>query len=659
MKPRLLPLLCVLHAASAIQPTAPEAKPAQLYPLQWGRLNFLATTDTHGWHAGHLQEHQYSADWGDYLSFTKHMRALADKQGVDLLLVDTGDRIEGSGLSDTSKPKGKYVREIFSSVDMDVVTIGNHELYKEMSSVMEYLVMRPHYGEAWVVSNVDIYHPSTGELVPLGNRFRKFKTKNQGVRVTAFAFLFDFFENYNNTVVYEVEKSIREPWFLNAISDPDVDIFVIIGHTPVRDSPEFPAILAAIRIYHPTTPVQFFGGHTHIRDFSVYDKASTGLESGRYCETVGFLSISHLPSAAHAVPVEFNRRYIDFNRYSFHVHSNVSAAEFDTEQGVQVSRRIGEIRKSLGLERVYGCAPKDYYMFRVPYPHEQSLYSLLAEKVLPEMVRKKERRGKPTLIFINSGSQRFDLLKGPFTQDSSYTITPFTSTFRYIRDVPYSKAKRLIRLFNRDGKPWLSTELEAWASAPIDTSDPLALEFGAWFPELHPGSKAKGTRAPPIGPLEPYFYGRKQMKRLTDRSTKEYVHVPHRHGGDPRQRVFGGEGDDGRKDDNGKDAALTPGYTTHDDFPPPSDDTPHRPIKYYFVPNAIVANHSFPEGIDEEAELKVDVVFFDFIERYVLAGLWVLGVRVGESEVEEYLGRDVDFGSLLRTWVGRNWPCER
>ena len=52
--------------------------------------------DTHGWHSGHLQEPQYSADWGDYYSFTARMRELADVQGVDLLVVDTGDRIEGA-----------------------------------------------------------------------------------------------------------------------------------------------------------------------------------------------------------------------------------------------------------------------------------------------------------------------------------------------------------------------------------------------------------------------------------------------------------------------------------------------------------------------------------------------------------------------------------
>jgi len=52
----------------------------------------------------------------------------------------------GSGLSDASDPKGKYVREVFSAVDMDIVTIGNHELYKVASSANDHLFFQPHYG---------------------------------------------------------------------------------------------------------------------------------------------------------------------------------------------------------------------------------------------------------------------------------------------------------------------------------------------------------------------------------------------------------------------------------------------------------------------------------------------------------------------------------
>lgn len=232
----------------------------------------------------------------------------------------------------------------------------------------------------------------------------------------AFAFLFDFTGNFKNSVVYPVEVMIKEPWFLEAISDTDVDLFLIIGHTPVKFSPEFPAILATIRAFRPDVPVQFFGGHTHIRDFAYYDTLSTALESGRYCETVGWLSISHIPSrnssGTEEPKVEFNRSYIDFNRFGFQQHSRQTGGKFDTKEGLELSKKITRYRRSLGLDKFIGCIPQDYYMYRVPYPHQKSLYSLLGERILPDMVNRPERKGVPTFIYINTGSQRFDLFKG-------------------------------------------------------------------------------------------------------------------------------------------------------------------------------------------------------------------------------------------------------
>ena len=51
---QLLPIISIVNAA---QPSAPAPVSAPLRELPWGQLNFLQTTDTHGWHAGHLQEH--------------------------------------------------------------------------------------------------------------------------------------------------------------------------------------------------------------------------------------------------------------------------------------------------------------------------------------------------------------------------------------------------------------------------------------------------------------------------------------------------------------------------------------------------------------------------------------------------------------------------
>jgi hypothetical protein len=42
--------------ASGMQPGAAEPVAAPMRELDWGQINFLHTTDTHGWHGGHLQE---------------------------------------------------------------------------------------------------------------------------------------------------------------------------------------------------------------------------------------------------------------------------------------------------------------------------------------------------------------------------------------------------------------------------------------------------------------------------------------------------------------------------------------------------------------------------------------------------------------------------
>jgi 2',3'-cyclic-nucleotide 2'-phosphodiesterase (5'-nucleotidase family) len=50
-------LAALISPILSLQPSAPEPIAAPLRDLKWGQLNFLHTTDTHGWLAGHLQEY--------------------------------------------------------------------------------------------------------------------------------------------------------------------------------------------------------------------------------------------------------------------------------------------------------------------------------------------------------------------------------------------------------------------------------------------------------------------------------------------------------------------------------------------------------------------------------------------------------------------------
>ncbi|KAK4693171.1 hypothetical protein P7C71_g4181, partial [Lecanoromycetidae sp. Uapishka_2] len=609
---RLLVLVYV-KAALAAQPSASPPISAPLRDLPWGQLNFLHTTDTHGWHAGHLQD----ADWGDYISFSQRLRVKADNEGVDLLVVDTGDRVEGSGLYDASDPKGKYTLDIFGEQDIDVICSGNHELYKSNSSENEFYQTVPNFLGSYLASNLDIFDPKTGEQRPLAQRFKKFTTKNQGIRVLAFGFLYDFTGNSNNTVVQKVEDTIKETWYQEAIRDREVDLFLVIGHVALR-STEFARIFRSIREQQWDIPIQFFGGHTHIRDYAKYDSKAYALESGRYMETIGFMSISGLSTGGRPVPNSsdaedpylklassptFSRRYIDNNLFSFHHHTGLDENTFPTAHGRNVSSMIAKDRKLLKLDQTYGCAPRDYWTNRAPFPSKSSIFSWMQEEVLPDMIHDPERGSKPRIVLTNTGALRFDIFKGPFTVDTTYSVSPFTSGFRFIKDVPFSVAKQLLVILNQE------------------------------VPQLWPASQSFAFKSPEsLG----------HVHWSDDRFLRSFDQAPL-----------------GKSDD--QDTDLTPGYTTTDDAGSDGDDTIHAPITFYRVPNCLESRIDFPaneaDSIEGADPATVDLIYVDFIESYILLALKFLGTDYDEGSTENYM-EGQSMTEVIAEWVKGHWRCD-
>lgn len=517
---------------------------------------------------------------------------------------------------DASHPKGKYTRDIFKEQHIDVICTGNHELYHKYSSDNEYLITVPNAHGNYLASNLDILDPDTGKRVAMAPRYKKFTTKNQGIRILAFGFLFDFTGNANNTIVEAVEKTVQQAWFLEAIHDREVDLFLVAGHIPL-DSPEFNAIFKAIRQIQWDTPIQFLGGHTHIRDYFKYDSKAYGLESGRYMETIGFTSITGLSTGgrsrarssdidAKVAAPKFARRYIDNNLYSFHHHTSLNSTTFPTAHGRNVSAMIASARKDLNLDHGFGCAPQNFWTNRAPFPHKDSIFSLLQQRVFPDIIADPARDGIPRLAIVNTGGIRFDIFKGPFTIDTTYTVSPFTNGFRYIKDVPFETAKQLTRILNQ--------EVPQLVEVPYD----LAMRM--------PVSKRTQAAAAFETPRESFGheYGFASSQIPLAAASGETV--------------------------------LTPGYTTSDAAGDDGDDTIHEPIRFYKVPNVIESRIGFPslESTAAEDPEKVDVVYIDFIERYVLLALRFLGTGYAVGDTETYMeGREMT--GLISKWVERNW----
>ena len=152
--------------------------PYPIRNLTWGQLNFIHTTDTHGWLPGHLLEPSFGADWGDLISFTQHARRLADEAGVDILVVDSGDRHDGNGLSDATSPKGELTERLFTKLDYDVVSIGNHELYQWQSTVQEYEIIAPAFGSAMLSRTWICSGKTNGRQLVTNTVVLKLRTRN-------------------------------------------------------------------------------------------------------------------------------------------------------------------------------------------------------------------------------------------------------------------------------------------------------------------------------------------------------------------------------------------------------------------------------------------------------------------------------------------------
>ncbi|KAM0786669.1 hypothetical protein ACM66B_002117 [Microbotryomycetes sp. NB124-2] len=594
-------------------------------PLPWGDINILATTDTHGWLMGHERgEGAYSGDWGDLFSFHARLKEQARKKGVDLLMVDSGDRVDGNGLVDGEPPehvKGWTAMSFFNEMPYDIVTTGNHELYKYPTAVATKDRLVSHFGERYVTSNVNLTvtnRDGLQESSPLGHRFRKFTTE-MGRNVTAFGPLFNFRAHDKGIAVQAPSDMVKEQWFIDAIRDMPA-LFLLVGHMSVRREPdsEWTAVVKAIRKVHPTTPIAIFGGHHHIRDCTQEDPWSMSLAAGRYMETIGFMSITGVDKP-HGNKIEFNRRYLDQNRHTYAYHAG---DDFDTAKGKDISKRLTGTAKQFNLTLKFGEAPQSYYLYRYLPWSRKSILNLMTSDVLPSLIRRPDRLYESVTI-LNTGSVRFDIFKGDFTRNDQWIILPFTNHFLFVPAVKYSVVKKLLPYLNLVGEHHITSSSLAFNNTI--TIDSLQITESARIEHIYRQSLTQSANL---------FYA------------SSIAHSAH-------------------------DMSL--GYVTYDECDDLGDDTRHRPLPIapqpIFVSTALPARRSDAyssrgrSGVaavlsddDKEDEQLVDVVFFDFIKPDILNALNYLQKDkvYREEDVQLYM-EELTANTLMQEYAKREW----
>lgn len=660
----------------------------ELRDLRIGKLNFLHTTDTHAWYMGHLSQRQYSSDWGDLSSFISNFKELLnnnnDEQLSDLLVIDTGDRHDGQGLSDLSFPNGLYSNRIYSQLsdDIDLITVGNHELYKAEVSLLEFNTIVPKFKEKFISTNVEIYDKSENKFVVFGNsKYRYFETKSNKFKVLSFSFLFDF-KRYNELIrVTPIMDLIKQDWFLELLNDfklnHQVDIIVIFGHIPVDHSwLELFEMHNTIRSFFPNTPIQYFGGHSHIRDFTVLDNLSTGLQSGRYCETLGFLSIKDLPnnasnststissssSSSSWVEENIDRKYIDFNLHSFMYHTNkTSLTDFNTEKGLTILNEIYNIaNKELSLNEKFGFVPKNYYMEATNYPSDNSLLSLLSDKILVQLENKicgvpetetqkdqfyKSNEDNSRIIIINTGSIRYDLYKGLFTTNTQFTISPFKNQWKILPKIPKEIALEIAPILNNES--YILNSINNKHQEQEQDQDDRFLKFSSEIEDS----------IPIIKNLKNPYQRQLEFKNYNSNLKNYKLNLKN----DKSQSIL--TNNEKLKNDLSL-SKLSYGYVTFDDFGTDGDDTIHKPLNYFKIPNVI---QSYEQNEDNDD--YVDIIYYDFIEWNILLALkrsliknsnnnndkklyddYIKNIKFYNNCVDDY-----NVGELLKKFVINNW----
>lgn len=544
-------------------------------PLEWGDINIIHTTDSHGWLLGHQKapfpEPNYSGDLGDFASFVTHMREAADKRGVDLLLVDSGDLHDGTGLTDGFPPGGVDAHDANQFLKMlpyDVMAIGNHELYIYENALDMHQNFAPALKGRYLSSNVNITVPGpSGQnvSVPIGGRFSKFRTKF-GRKITALGVLFDFDDNATGTTVQKVADMVNETWFKEAIRE-EPDVFLLVGHMPVaRDN--WPLVFDAVRAIHPTTPILILGGHTHIRDCLQLDGRSMSLESGRYMETVGWMS-AKLDKKGSTKDLHISRRYLDTNRVTYEFHTRTNEKSFDTSLGERISSGLQQLSARFNLDAQFGIAPQDYFRSSVPYPSNNSLLSLYIGQVIPTVLKiNNSEASKPALFITNSGSLRFDLYAGPFTRNDQFTTSSFPDSFLYLPNIPLSIAEAAVNTLNDAG----ANERRSLSSA---TGVGLAEMVGQYYDTIKRYAK---------GDVDSIYQAwLMDMDKLSGIERREMVN-------------------------------LTLGYVTQDSCPGVGDDILHAPLPFFSTPDFIASD---PPS-DVSSDSPIDFVFVDFIQDQLL-----------------------------------------
>ena len=412
--------------------------------LQWGDINILQVTDVHSYISGHRHNDStvntgYGPEWGDIatapqdadyadlLATIEHLKHQAAAAGKSLFVFNSGDVVDGTGISNLSPTNGEFLTPLLREIPFDALTIGNHELYQD--STVEHLV-QSHFIHDWngsyLTSNVlsaapsavdTTHHKAMGE--PLGERYRIVQADNDSeTSVMVFGFLYHFTDSCASVTVTALGAAVNETWFgaaMDRIPAEGVDAVVVLAHMD-WDLTDITLFSNAVRSRYPNMPIAFLAGHTHYRRFHQRDSRAISMESGNYFNTIGWLSFNKSTLDA-TTPIDFWWRMIDANKATLReLTGRPTEALFATTASTQLRADILQVRQHMGLDAALGCNPGVALVVSgaTPLTASNSAWGTLMRDVMPAVLFQPPHN--PLMWEVEStGGLRKDMYHGSLT----------------------------------------------------------------------------------------------------------------------------------------------------------------------------------------------------------------------------------------------------
>jgi len=174
------------------------------------------------------------------------------------------------------------------------------------------------------------------------------------------------------------------------------------------------------------------------------------LESGRYMETIGWMSANLAAAEGNTNNITFTRRYMDQNRVTYQYHTSILNTTYDTDDGRNITAGLKQLAVDFNLSYVYGTAPQTYTWDQSPYPSNGSVLTLFIAEAAPvALAINNPRANIPNIIITNAMMLRYDVFEGPFTKNDQLTAAPYPDAFVYIT-VKAGVAKKVLPTLNGD-----------------------------------------------------------------------------------------------------------------------------------------------------------------------------------------------------------------